>query len=222
VCARSDTRTTARLQRSHLNFLTRTGGQRLVASRAARMPCCAATDDENCHACVGTQGNLSHSRALSTNISSGWNCRAHPSSRPPSGRHRPAHRTVSAAALIGGCRPNPMAWRSCRRSAEARRAVSGAAGEIMGSQKYRNVGESQPVLIMIDPMISPRTRTRTHEPTIRVSRCLGLGMKSTSGAAVILPPTRPRGHDEPAHAARVIDAPCTHCLRHGDPMHSHK
>jgi hypothetical protein len=33
-------------------------------------------------------------------------------------------------------------------------------GEIMGSQNYRNVGESQSVLMMmIDPMISPRTRT---------------------------------------------------------------
>jgi hypothetical protein len=30
--------------------------------------------------------------------------------------------------------------------------------EITGLQKYRNVGESQPVLIMIDPVISTRTR----------------------------------------------------------------
>eukprot|EP01047_Picozoa_sp_COSAG01_P111201 COSAG01_NODE_39994_length_469_cov_0.835135_1_plen_38_part_10 len=29
----------------------------------------------------------------------------------------------------------------------------------MGSQKYRNAGESQSVLIMIDPIISTRTRT---------------------------------------------------------------
>jgi hypothetical protein len=28
----------------------------------------------------------------------------------------------------------------------------------MGSQKYENVGESQSVLVMINPMISPRTR----------------------------------------------------------------
>jgi hypothetical protein len=31
--------------------------------------------------------------------------------------------------------------------------------EIMGTQKCRNVGESQSVLIMIDPIISPRTRS---------------------------------------------------------------
>jgi hypothetical protein len=30
--------------------------------------------------------------------------------------------------------------------------------EIMGSGKYENVGTAQPVLIMINPMISPRTR----------------------------------------------------------------
>jgi hypothetical protein len=30
--------------------------------------------------------------------------------------------------------------------------------EIMGSGKYENVGKAQPVLIMINPMISPRTR----------------------------------------------------------------
>jgi hypothetical protein len=29
----------------------------------------------------------------------------------------------------------------------------------MGSQKYRNVGKSQSVLIMINPIISPRTRS---------------------------------------------------------------
>jgi hypothetical protein len=33
--------------------------------------------------------------------------------------------------------------------------------EIMGSQKCRNVGKSQPVLIMIDPNIFTRTRIRT-------------------------------------------------------------
>jgi hypothetical protein len=31
-------------------------------------------------------------------------------------------------------------------------------GEIMGSQKCRIVGKSQPVLIMINPIISPATR----------------------------------------------------------------
>eukprot|EP01047_Picozoa_sp_COSAG01_P053350 COSAG01_NODE_5708_length_4085_cov_6.491972_3_plen_182_part_00 len=33
-----------------------------------------------------------------------------------------------------------------------------ARGEIMGSRKYEHVGKSQSVLIMINPMISPRTR----------------------------------------------------------------
>jgi hypothetical protein len=35
--------------------------------------------------------------------------------------------------------------------------------EMVGSPKHRNVGESQPVLIMIDPMISPRTRKHPKE-----------------------------------------------------------
>jgi hypothetical protein len=31
-------------------------------------------------------------------------------------------------------------------------------GEIMGSPKYRNIGDSQSVLAMINPIISPHTR----------------------------------------------------------------
>jgi hypothetical protein len=34
----------------------------------------------------------------------------------------------------------------------------GWGGEIMGPGNYENVGKSQPVLIVINPMISPRTR----------------------------------------------------------------
>jgi hypothetical protein len=36
-------------------------------------------------------------------------------------------------------------------------------GEIMGSHKCRSVGKSQSVLIMIDPIISPRTRVSPGE-----------------------------------------------------------
>jgi hypothetical protein len=36
--------------------------------------------------------------------------------------------------------------------------------EIMGSQKYESVGKSQSALIMIDPIISPRTRTYRSSP----------------------------------------------------------
>jgi hypothetical protein len=32
-------------------------------------------------------------------------------------------------------------------------------GEMMGPGKYESVGKSQPVLVMINPMISPRIRT---------------------------------------------------------------
>jgi hypothetical protein len=36
--------------------------------------------------------------------------------------------------------------------------------EIMGPGKYENVGKSQSVLIMINPIIFTRTRTRTRKP----------------------------------------------------------
>jgi hypothetical protein len=39
--------------------------------------------------------------------------------------------------------------------------------EIMGSQKCRIVGRSQPLLIMIDPVISTRTRRRARQVTSR-------------------------------------------------------
>ena len=41
-------------------------------------------------------------------------------------------------------------------------------GEIMGSQKCRTVGKSQPVLMMIDPIISTRTRI-----AIEANKCIG-------------------------------------------------
>jgi hypothetical protein len=57
--------------------------------------------------------------------------------------------------------------------------------EIMGSQNYRNVGESQPVLIMIDPIISTRTRT------MRSNAC---------EAAREAPPPPPRHNAQSPHA----------------------
>jgi hypothetical protein len=39
--------------------------------------------------------------------------------------------------------------------------------EIMGSQKCRNVGNSQPVLMMINPIVSTRTRTERSPRSIR-------------------------------------------------------
>jgi hypothetical protein len=51
--------------------------------------------------------------------------------------------------------------------------------EIMGSQKYESVGKSQSALIMIDPIISPRTRIRTGARRQRVCGVLaGEGRKS--------------------------------------------
>jgi hypothetical protein len=45
------------------------------------------------------------------------------------------------------------------------RAQTRVRVEITGSQKYENVGGSQPVLIMNDPMISTRTRTSARRPS---------------------------------------------------------
>jgi NAD(P)-dependent dehydrogenase (short-subunit alcohol dehydrogenase family) len=57
---------------------------------------------------------------------------------------------VDAPETIGKLMPD-----RCVRSTGA-----GGDNEIMGSQKCRVVGKSQPVLIMINPIISTRTRTR--------------------------------------------------------------
>jgi hypothetical protein len=60
--------------------------------------------------------------------------------------------------------------------------------EIMGSQKCRIVGESQPVLIMIDPMISTRNRMTTPPASARYAAecrsmiCAGAGMVAPSDA----------------------------------------
>jgi hypothetical protein len=57
----------------------------------------------------------------------------------------------------------------------------------MGSQKYENVGESQSLLIMNDPIISTRTRNEVEEG--------GRGGGGTCGAAMVPAPvgTRSRG-----------------------------
>jgi hypothetical protein len=57
---------------------------------------------------------------------------------------------------------------------------AGGGGEIMGSQKGGNVGKSQPVLIMIHPVISTRA---THRGSSRPGRttCLPPGAASSPG-----------------------------------------
>jgi hypothetical protein len=63
------------------------------------------------------------------------------------------------------CGPNPdCVWERGRDEVSVssvccpQAAVYGCGGGMMGSPKYRNVGESQSVLMMINPMISPPTR----------------------------------------------------------------
>jgi hypothetical protein len=52
----------------------------------------------------------------------------------------------------------------------------------MGPGKHENVGKSQPVLIMIDPILSPGTRTpKRIQPGI--SRCRGSGASPSSRSA---------------------------------------
>eukprot|EP01047_Picozoa_sp_COSAG01_P027360 COSAG01_NODE_1803_length_9197_cov_11.062321_5_plen_161_part_00 len=51
--------------------------------------------------------------------------------------------------------------------------------KIMGSQKYENVGESQSLLIMNDPIISPRTRMAARHGCCRRSRPLACASASS-------------------------------------------
>jgi hypothetical protein len=51
--------------------------------------------------------------------------------------------------------------------------------EITGSQKSRNVGESQTVLVMIDPIISPRTRISGCQRFGHPRRLNGTGLNAT-------------------------------------------
>jgi hypothetical protein len=56
-------------------------------------------------------------------------------------------------------------------------------GEIMGSPKCRNVGESQPVLMMINPVISPRTHSTERSGSVSsASSRLPNSMASTCAA----------------------------------------
>jgi hypothetical protein len=68
---------------------------------------------------------------------------------------------------------------------------------MVGSPKHRNVGESQPVLIMIDPMISPRTRKHRARWTVQKAamaltqaRSERSSSTSTPKRSKQLPPTR--------------------------------
>jgi hypothetical protein len=104
------------------------------------------------------------SAAIGTATCTIWNqrCAAHsldcPRPSPPTAPARSSllsTRTPPTRSRIR-CARRPTPNQSTRR---ARTLSMRVQGEIMGSQNYRNVGESQSALIMIDPIISPRTRT---------------------------------------------------------------
>jgi hypothetical protein len=103
--------------------------------------------------------------------------------------------------------------------------------EIMGSKKCRIVGESQPVLIMINPMIFTRTRegrglphgSGVHAAAVADSTHAASWRTQPLGHAMKTPRTSHHGDRAPPPRAPPpppIDAPCTQCLRHGDLMHA--
>jgi hypothetical protein len=93
---------------------------------------------------------------------------------PPSSAPSPAGRPSGRSANISGCDAPAhkagvfwcqLSGRFCQLSGQAKtdthEVFIRVRVEITRSQKYRNVGESQSVLIMINPIISTRTRINT-------------------------------------------------------------
>jgi hypothetical protein len=103
-------------------------------------------------------------------------------------------------------------WRPGGASSERRRiqrtqqerphTTDAGAAEMMGPGKYENVGKSQSVLMMIDPMISSPAPAASATPTFRDWRCAGGGrtivptssplMMRLSVECLILPPVTHR------------------------------
>jgi hypothetical protein len=79
----------------------------------------------------------------------------------------------------------PRAARIALRPSEIRVRV-----EIMGSQNFRIVGKSQPVLIMINPIIFTRTRTPTH-PHRHVTSTTDMWQVTTRRGLALRPASTP-------------------------------
>jgi hypothetical protein len=75
-------------------------------------------------------------------------------------------------------------------SSEATFATLRVRVKIMGPGKYENVGKSQSVFIMIDPIISPRTRASGLRPLPNVRPLHMRVLRSTSGAIELTVPNK--------------------------------